>query len=290
VSSAGGTRSAAAAEGANPAACYTGTMRVFLSVDIEGVAGISHWDEASNSHPDYPRFQQQMNAEAAAACQGALDAGATAITVKDAHGTGRNLIGASLPRPTELISGWSGHPFAMVQGLDESYDAAAFIGFHAKAGDGGNPLSHTLTGQVHTMSITGQLMSEFRLHAFAAALVGVPVVFVSGDQTLCDDIAATHPATATFVTKWGEGPSQHSVHPELAVESIRSGMQAALERDTAPAVIDLPDRFEFELQYKQHPVAYERSFYPSATLVDAHTVRLETDDYFEILRAIRFLA
>ena len=264
-------------------------MRVFLSVDIEGVAGISHWDEADKSHPDYARLQQQMIAEAAAACRGALDAGATAITVKDAHGSGRNLAPASLPRPAELISGWSGHPFSMVQGLDESYDAAAFIGYHAKAGDGGNPLSHTLSGRVHTMSINGQLVSEFHLHAFAAALVGVPVVFVSGDQTLCDDIASSHPATATFATKSGEGPSQHSVHPDLAVESIQSGMQTALERDNAPAVIDLPDRFEFELQYKHHPLAYEKSFYPGVTLVNPHTVRLETTDYFEILRAIQFL-
>lgn len=264
-------------------------MRVFLSVDIEGVAGISHWDEATISHPDYPRFQQQMMAEAVAACEGALAAGAMAITVKDAHATARNLNGGSLPRPTELISGWSGHPFSMVQGLDETYDAAAFIGYHAKAGDGGNPLSHTLTGQVHTMTLNGERMSEFRLHALAAALVGVPVVFASGDQTLCDDLASTQPATATFATKWGEGPSQHSVHPEVAVESIRSGMQAALEGDTAAALIDLPDRFEFELHYKQHTVAYEKSFYPGATLVDPHTVKLETTDYFEILRAIQFL-
>ena len=74
-------------------------MKVFLSVDIEGVAGISHWDEATKSHADYGRFQQQMIAEAVAACEGALAAGATVITVKDAHGTGRNLIAEALPKP-----------------------------------------------------------------------------------------------------------------------------------------------------------------------------------------------
>ena len=140
-------------------------MRVFLSVDIEGVAGISHWDEATKTHADYARFQDQMMAEAVAACEGALAAGATAITIKDAHGTGRNLRAEGLPRPAELISGWSGHPMSMVQGLDETYDAAAFIGYHAKASDGGNPLSHTLTGRVHWMSVNGQRMAEFHLHA-----------------------------------------------------------------------------------------------------------------------------
>ena len=265
-------------------------MRVFLSVDIEGVAGISHWDEATKSHADYGRFQDQMMAEAVAACEGALAAGATAITVRDAHGTGRNLRADGLPRPVELISGWSGHPMSMVQGLDESYDAAAFIGYHAKASDGGNPLSHTLTGRVHWMSVNGQRMAEFHLHAFAAALVGVPVVFVSGDRTLCEDIAATSPGTRTFTTKWGEGASQHSVHPAAAVDGIRSGIQQALEGDLAAAAIELPDRFEFELRYRQHPDAYERSFYPGVELVDAHTVRLVSGDWFEVLRAIRFLA
>ena len=79
-------------------------MRVFLSVDIEGVAGISHWDEATKSHADYGRFQDRMMAEAIAACEGALAAGATSITVKDAHGTGRNLRADGLPRACLLYT------------------------------------------------------------------------------------------------------------------------------------------------------------------------------------------
>jgi len=264
-------------------------VRVFLSVDIEGVAGISHWDESAKTHADYPPFQQQMIDETVAACNGALDAGATTVTIKDAHGTGRNLPAAALPREAELISGWSGHPFSMVQGLDDSYDAAAFIGYHAKASDGGNPLSHTLSGQVHRMTINGRAVSEYHLHAYAAATVGVPVVFVSGDRTLCEDIADGHPATVTFATKWGEGASQHSVHPEVAVEGIQSGLTEALAGDRSAALIELPDHFEFELEYKQHTTAYSKSFYPGAELVNPHTVRLESDDYFEILRAIQFV-
>ena len=264
-------------------------MRVFLSVDIEGVAGITHWDEATETHADYRRFQEQMTNETIAACNGAIAAGATAITVKDAHSTARNLAGALLPRPTELISGWSGHPFSMVQGLDAAYDAAAFIGYHAKAGDGGNPLSHTLSGRVHRMTINGRAVTEYHLHAYAAATVGVPVVFVSGDQTLCDDIAATQPATLTFATKTGEGPSQHSVHPEVAIEAIQAGLAEALTGDLSAALLELPNHFDLSIEYKHHPVAYGKSFYPGATLVDPHTVRLEVPDYFEILRAIQFL-
>jgi len=216
-------------------------------------------------------------------------AGATAITVKDAHGSGRNLVAESLPRPTELISGWSGHPFSMVQGLDETDDAAVFIGYHAKAGDGGNPLSHTLSGRVHHITINGRRVAEFHLHAYAAALAGVPVVFVSGDRTLCDDIAATHPATQTFVTKWGEGSSQHSVHPAEAVDAIRAGAERALRGDLAAARLEAPASSRLEVRYKEHANAYRASFYPGAKQVDPHTIRIESDSYFEILRALMFV-
>ena len=158
-------------------------MRVYISVDIEGVAGISHWDEARKTHADYAQFREQMVAEARAACEGALAAGAMAITVKDAHSSGRNLIASALPKPAELISGWSGHPYLMVQEIDETYDAAAFIGYHARAGAGGNPLSHTISARaVHEIRINGVAVSEYHIHAYAAALVGVPVIEVTRQQ------------------------------------------------------------------------------------------------------------
>ena len=267
----------------------TRAMRVFISVDIEGVAGISHWDEAFKSKEDYGRFQRQMTAEAVAACSGALDAGATAITVKDAHGSGRNLSGADLPQPAELISGWSGHPFSMVQGLDDTYDAVAFVGYHAKAGDGGNPLAHTMSGRLHRMKLNGQPVAEYHIYANAAALVGVPVVFVAGDRTICSDVESNQPATSTFTTKWGEGSAQHSVHPDSAVEGIQAGLAEALRGDVAAARLELPDHFVLDLEYSKAHTAYEMSFFPGMTQVDTTTIRLETDDYFEVLRAVQFV-
>ena len=112
-----------------------------------------------------------------------------------------------------------------------------------------------------------------------------------GGSTYCvgRTTSVPSPGTQTFTTKWGEGASQHSVHPAEAIEGIRSGVQAALA-DPGAARIELPEHFEFELRYRLHPDAYERSFYPGAELVDAHTIRLASDDWFEILRAIQFLA
>jgi D-amino peptidase len=116
----------------------------------------------------------------------------------------------------------------------------------------------------------------------------VPVAFVSGDRSLCEEVADVAPATATFATKWGDGASQHSLHPEAAIDGIRAGVQAALADRTREPLV-LPDHFELEVRYKDHALAYARSFYPGAERPDPHTVRLESDDYFDVLRALLFL-
>lgn len=265
-------------------------MRVYLSADIEGVAGIAAWEEARKSNAEYGEFRRQMTAEVRAACEGALAAGARAITVKDAHGTARNLVASELPAPAQLIRGWSGHPFGMVQELDRSYDAVLFVGYHARAGAGGNPLAHTMSSlRVHEMRLNGEPLSEYRIHAWAAALVDVPVVFVSGDRTLCEEVAAFQPATRTVATKWGEGASQHSLHPSEAVESIRDGVREALSGDPAAARLALPGHFELEVVYRDHALAYHKSHYPGASPAGPQAVRFSADDYFEILRALLFL-
>ena len=93
-------------------------MKVYISVDIEGCAGITHWDEANKSHPDYAEFREQMTREAVAAVEGAMAAGATDILLKDAHETGRNLVLSMLPESVRVVRAWAGHPLCMLQELD----------------------------------------------------------------------------------------------------------------------------------------------------------------------------
>ncbi len=150
-------------------------MKVFISADIEGITGTTHWDEADKKNPDYAEFQEQMTAEVVAACEGATEAGASEIWVKDAHASARNLIAAKLPKDVRLIRGWSGHPFLMAQELDETFQAMLMIGYHSRAGSNANPLAHTNTGSAAYIKINDHYASEFLVHAYAAALVNVPV-------------------------------------------------------------------------------------------------------------------
>ena len=121
-------------------------MRVYLSADIEGTCGIADWAETERATmDDYRPFAAQMTAEVAAACEGAVAAGAEEIVVKDAHDSARNLDGSRLPRQARLFRGWTGDPLSMMAGLDGGqFGAVLFTGYHAWAACGGNPLGERL--------------------------------------------------------------------------------------------------------------------------------------------------
>ncbi|MDP6520026.1 MAG: M55 family metallopeptidase [Planctomycetota bacterium] len=265
-------------------------MKIYISADIEGIAGIAHWDEATPDKPEYGVFRERMTEHVAAACEGAIAGGATEIVVKDAHEGGRNILAERLPRCAQLIRGWSEHPLLMVQELDPSFDAVAFVGYHSMAGSGGNPLAHTLSSStVFRMRINGQPISEFHLYAYAAGTLGVPTALVSGDRELCTEVRAISPLTRTVESMVGVGDSTIARHPDTVREEVRAGMQAALGDDLTPALIVPAGPYGLEIEFEKAAAAYRCSHYPGARLVEAHTVGIEVEDYFDVLRALTFM-
>lgn len=263
-------------------------MKIYISTDIEGVTGTTYWDETNRDKAVYDEFREQMTAEVAGACEGALNAGATDILIKDAHDAANNLILSKLPQEARLIRGWAGEPFCMVQGLDETFRAALMIGYHAPAMSNANPLAHTMTGGV-SFKINGVYASEFLLHAYAAALKNVPVAFVSGDAGLCAHVQSFNPAIGVCAVKEGVGGSTISLHPARAVNAIREGVRQALSGDLARHRLPLPEHFHVEITFhRRHMDAYRASFYPGVKADGPHGVVFDTDDYFEVLRMIMF--
>jgi D-amino peptidase len=265
-------------------------MKVYISADIEGITGITDWEEATKTHATYGEFRERMTDEVVAACEGAIEAGAKEILIKDAHSSGRNIIASRLPECAKLIRGWSGHPFSMVQELDESFDALLFVGYHAKAGSDDNPLAHTLRLRVMHLAINGEIASEFHMHSYAAALVNVPPVFLSGDAGICTDAQKIVPGIVTVPVSRGIGPSTLSIAPSLAVKEIREGVTRALQGNRTACRITLPKHFTLEIKYTTPVDAYRASWYPGAKHAADRTVHFESSDYFEILRAIKFIA
>ena len=264
-------------------------MRVFISVDIEGSCMATTWEETRRGEFNFERQRAQMTAEVKAACEGAVAAGADYILVNDAHGSGLNIDPAQLPECAEVIRGWSGHYLSMADGVNETFDAAMFVGYHSAAGRNGNPLSHTETRRPLRVRLNGMVGSEFLLYSWACALYGVPTVLLSGDQMLTEDSRNLHPGLHTVAVKDGFGGMTRNLHPNVACDRIRAQAEAALKQDLTKAGIVLPDHFTFEVSYKEHPDAVRRSFYPGCRLVDDNTVVLETDDFTDILRAVQFI-
>lgn len=264
-------------------------MKVFMSVDIEGITSTTDWEECDHNKPPYAKFAEQMTKEAVAACEGAIAAGATEILIKDAHGSGRNIDISKLPENARLIRGWSLHPYSMVQGVDSSFDAIMFVGYHSAASKPGNPLSHTMTGRPLYVKINGQIASEFMMYSYAAASEGVPTVFLAGDKQLCEDGTKLYPNLVTVPVKEGIGGSTVCMSPEKSIKMIRELSEKALRQDFKKDLIKLPESFEVEICFKEHQRAYAMSFFPGMELKDSNTIVLKTDKYFEVLRALKFV-
>ncbi|MBC8037021.1 MAG: M55 family metallopeptidase [Rhizobiales bacterium] len=264
-------------------------MKVYISVDIEGVAGITHWDEADKKHPDYPEFREQMTMEAVAAIEGAEAAGATEILVKDAHSTGRNLIVSKLPGSVRLVRAWAGHPLCMVQELDESFAAVMMVGYHSAAGSEANSLAHTLSLDAAEIRINGMRASEFLVHGLASSMLGVPTVFVSGDRGLMEEVEITNPAIIRCGVKEGRGQSTISMTPEAACRAIREGAMRSLKGNLKKCLLKVPGHTVVEITYSDPNLAYRHSWYPGARHVGNRTIRFETSHYFDVLRLLNYV-
>jgi D-amino peptidase len=262
-------------------------MKVYISVDMEGICGTTSWDEVTKGNPDYEAARKQMTAETVAACEGAKKAGATEIIVRDAHDSAQNIIAGELPEDVTLVRGWSRHPYCMMQELDRTFDASLMVGYHTFAGGEGNPLSHTMNSVNNSsVIINGKFASEFLINYYTSLLEKVPVVFVSGDQELCYHAREYAPEITAVAVKSGTGDSTVNLHPKQALNSIEEGVQKALS--DLPAADKLPGHFDVTLNYNNHKDAYKASFFPGASLSEPRSVLFRSKDYFEVLRFFLF--
>lgn len=264
-------------------------MKIYISVDIEGVAGITHWDEAEKNHADAQEFREIMTRETIAAIDGARAAGATEIWVKDAHDSGRNLITTMLPADCKIIRAWSGHPYSMIQELDESFDALVMVGWHAGVGSEENNLAHTMNTRTHMITLNGKPASEFTLFVNAAATYGVPTVFVSGDKALMREVEATNAKITPVAVKEGKGASTISMSPAAAQAAIRTGVEMALKGKLKDCLITPLAKCVLDVTYVTPDLAYEKSFYPGVKYIGNRTNRIETENFFDVMRAMRFI-
>ena len=264
-------------------------MKVFISADIEGVTTTTVWDETDSEHGSYELHARQMTDEVLACIKGAKKAGAKEIVVIDAHGDGTNIDPTSMPSGVTLQRNYSGHPYSMAEGIDSTFDAAMFVGYHSPAGRAGNPMSHTMSLGLVYIKLNGVLASEFMLYSYACALEGVPTVFLSGDKTLCEDSKALHPELVTCSVKDGIGRMTRNYSTKDTLKSIKELSEKSLKQDLKSALVKLPEHFTLEICYKEHMKAEDVSWYPGITKINETTVSFQSDNYFDILRTVKWI-
>jgi D-amino peptidase len=203
-------------------------VKVFLSTDMEGTAGIVDWEQCVGDGPQAAVGRRLLLAEVNAAIEGALDSGATEIVVNDSHSTMRNLPPDALAGQASYIAG-AHKPLYMMQGLDDSFDAVAFVSYHGSVGAPAG-LSHTYSPRVVTEArLDGVVTGEAGINALVAAHYRVPVVLVTGDRFACQEAAALIPGIRAAVVKEPVSrTAAHSLHPSRACALIRETAAAAI--------------------------------------------------------------
>ncbi|MFA1821423.1 M55 family metallopeptidase [Virgibacillus oceani] len=269
-------------------------MRVYISADIEGVAGVVHRDHTAREGKDYEQARVLMSHETNAAVKGALEAGADEIIVNDSHGTMRNIYVELLSNKAKLISG-TPKKLGMMEGIDSNFDAAVFIGYHTKSGSQGI-LNHTYNGRVISgIRVNDQEYGEFGLNALIAGEHDVPVAFVSGCNLLVDE-AKSHIDNIVIaqVKRTINQVTSESLHPELSCELIEQGVTNALLNYNAIQPFKLNTKaFNFELQFTKTLFADIAATMPMVKKRDPLSVYYSTDNFidgFLILRGLIMMA
>jgi D-amino peptidase len=267
----------------------TDGLKVFISVDMEGITGVVVWEEVSRDGKDYDYFRKIMTREVNAAIEGALAAGATDIVVRDSHGSARNILPELLDESARLIRGWSGGPKGMMEGVDESFDAVIFIGYHARAGTPNALLEHTSSGSVMDLSVNGISIPEGGYNSMIAGLHGVPVVFVAGDRAICDQMQALLGEVETVAVKEGIGAAADNLHPEVARRKIRAGVEEALGDLQRFRPYRLEPPYTLVLTLKDEEMVHRGSHYPGASRTGDWQLTFTSDDFIEIIKAFSYM-
>lgn len=262
-------------------------LKVFISVDMEGVCGVIHWEDVNRNGKDYGLFRRLMTEEANAAVEGALAAGATEILVRDSHGSARNILPDLLNPAAELLRDWSGGPLSMMEGIDATFDAVIFIGYHARAGTPDAVLKHTMTGSLYDVVLNGKRMPEAGINGWIAGNFGVPVVLVAGDQAICDQAEELFGEVATAPVKQGIGKAARMLHPKKAQALIRAKTTEALKRlqDFRPLKLDPP--YTIEVTFTDEEIAARSAWIPGAERTGERSVAFTSENFMEILKFFR---
>jgi D-amino peptidase len=260
-------------------------MRVFISVDMEGVAGVATLDQIIRGGTGYPRAQELMTNEANAAVRGAFDGGATEVVVNDSHGTMDNLLHDRVDPRARIVFG-APRASCMVQGITRDDDLAVFVGYHAGAGADG-VLSHTFSSNFTELRVNGQPMSEAEVNGLYASWYGVPVGVVTGDDQICEASRKAFPGVTAVEVKKAHGYSAtDTLAPQVAGDLIQRSVAEAVAGASELRPQPVPESLSLEIDFSSPLMADMAVAVPKSERLSALTLRRTVDDPDELLSLV----
>jgi D-amino peptidase len=265
-------------------------LKVYISVDMEGVAGTVTADQLLPSGFEYERYRRFMTNETLAAIKAAKEMGATEILVSDSHGNGENLLIEDFPKDVRIVRSWP-RRLAMMEGIDSSFDAVLFIGYHASTTNPRGIRAHTFSSAHLTrVALNGKEVTEGAFNAAIAGEFGVPVVMMSGDDAACSEVKSEIGDIETAETKKTLGfHSGNTLTPEASYDLIGEKVKTALGRrkDFKPYVLKTP--VTVDVSFKNYLPAEVLAYLPDIQRTDSHSVRFVGKNMREASSFIEFI-
>lgn len=265
-------------------------LKVYISADMEGLAGVVTGDQLGPAGFEYQRFREVMTGEVMAAIEGAREAGATEFVISDSHGNGESLLLDRLPDEVTVIRSWP-RPLMMMEGLDSTFDAAILIGYHASTTNPRGVRAHTISSaNLAGVFLNGTAMPESGLSAAIAGHFGVPVVMISGDDVAVDEARALlGDITGAVVKRALSFHSAATMTPAAAQDLIRRRANEAVSRRRSmkPFVVRPP--VNLDITFKNYRPAEMLAYLPIVSRRDAHTIRFTARDMLEASKFIEFV-
>lgn len=265
-------------------------VKVYISVDMEGVVGAVTQDQLGPTGFEYGKFRELMTAEALAAIEGAREGGATQFVVVDSHGNGESLLIDRFPSDVQIIRGFP-RPHGMMEGIDSSFAAVLFVAYHASTTSSSGVRAHTISSaNLAAVRLNGTPMPEAGINAAVAGHFGVPVVMISGDDVAVREARSIIGSIAAAIVKRAIGfHAAQTMTPEAALAAIRQAAKEGVARraEFKPYVLGKPVRVE--VTFKNYRPAEVLSWMPAVERADAHTVRFAAKDASEVARFLSFV-
>jgi D-amino peptidase len=265
-------------------------LKVYISVDMEGIAGVVTGDQLGPGGFEYARFREFTTLEALAAIRAAKSAGATEIVVSDSHGNGENLLIEKFPKDVRIIRSWP-RRLSMMAGIDSTFDAVIFIGYHSSTHNTAGVRAHTFSsGRLTRVALNGEPVTEGAFNAAIAGHFGVPVVMMAGDDAAIEEVRSLVGNIEAAETKKSLGfHSANTLTPEASVVLIEQKALSALKRlrDFKPYTIGTP--VTLEVGFKNYRPVEVLSYLKGIERTDSHTIRYRCQDMLEVSDFMNFL-